>query len=180
MRHYTLCLNSAPPRPAHGVTPAQADYCPEILSIGSSKRPGSVGLLRFRPQGNRYSDRRPRHSRSSSPRRWGSKRAAKNAQFVVVCLGSRLRGNDGVGDDDASRFTASRFPGQSCAKAATQPSIRKRNLRFGKWPVPCTRSYWQHLQPETRDVLDLRHHHCHVRRIMGPLGLLELQPITVI
>ncbi len=47
-------------------------------------------------------------------RRWGSKRVAKNAQFVVVCLGSSLRGNDGVGDDDASRFTASRFPGQSC------------------------------------------------------------------
>ncbi len=50
----------------------------------------------------------------SRARRWGSKRVAKNAQFVVVCLDSRLRGNDGVGDDDASRFTASRFPGQSC------------------------------------------------------------------
>ncbi len=57
--------------------PACAHYCPEKLNIGSSKRPGSVGLLRFRPQGTRYFDRWPRHSRSSSPRRCSTVRKIK-------------------------------------------------------------------------------------------------------
>ena len=56
-----------------------------------------------------------RQTLSSSPRRWGPKQAAKSAQFADVRLGSRLRGNDGVGSAAAVTTATSRLAGQQCA-----------------------------------------------------------------
>ena len=69
------------------------------------------------------------------PAQAGPKRVSASAQFAVVCLVSRLRGNDGVGVDDASRTTASNPTGRPWA-CADDPSRSARKRGDSNEAVP--------------------------------------------
>ena len=78
------------------VIPAKAHHCPANLDHAWPESQKLWDVYQIRGAQTRDVDGLSCQTLSSSPRRWGPKLVATNAQFAGVRLGSRLRGNDVV------------------------------------------------------------------------------------